>query len=224
MIKSDGNEILSPAGPLRPGKYSQGSKTVETILQAALHVLIEEGSAAFTLRRIAAQCNLQVGNVSRHFPRKEMLVQVLLEELLTANEDLLKRGVYESRMPAEEALALVISGTLNDIETKRITNLITELWAMSNHNEFVADRVEALYRYVHDLIGTFVAELNPALDAGQVETVALYINATMEGTTVLAGFEKPWAAKMPHMKTMAVKWLIDMVKSITPEDLPALQA
>ena len=53
----------SDLAPSRPGKYSQGSKTVETILQAALHVLIEEGSGAFTLRRIAAQCDLQVGYV-----------------------------------------------------------------------------------------------------------------------------------------------------------------
>lgn len=222
MKKRDDDENAAEVGPSRPGKYSRGSATVETILQAALHVLIEEGSSAFTLRRIAAQCNLQVGNVSRHFPRKEVLVQVLLDELLTSSEELLKRGVYEARMPAEEALALVINGTLDDIGTKRITHLITELWAMSNHNDFVAERVEALYRYVHKLIGSFVTQLNPALDADQVETVALYINATMEGTTALAGFGKPWATKMPLIKGMSVKWLVDMVKTITPDELKSL--
>lgn len=221
MTKDD-EEHATNFKPLRPGKYSQGSKTVETILQAALHVLIEEGSAAFTLRRIAAQCNLQVGNVSRHFPRKEMLVQVLLDELLTSSEELLKSGVYETKMPAEEALALVIKGTLDDIQTKRITHLITELWAMSNHNEFIAKRVEGLYRYVHTLIGSFVKQLNPSLDADQVETVALYINATMEGTTVLAGFGKPWGNKMPLMKVISEKWLINMVKTIRPEEIQGL--
>lgn len=222
MTESDHKVPASDFGPTRPGKYTQGSKTVDTILQAALQVLIEEGSAAFTLRRIAARCNLQVGNVSRHFPRKELLVKVLLDDLLTSSEDLLKRGIYDTKMPAEEALALVIAGTLGDIETQRITRLITELWAMSNHNDFVAERVEALYRYVHDLIGSFVKELNPSLSADQVETVALYINATMEGTTVLAGFGKPWAGKMPAIKAMAVKWLINMVKTITPEEVLAL--
>ena len=71
--------------PPRPGVYSRGSDTVDAILKAALHVLVEEGASAFTLRRIAAQCGMKVGNVSRHFPRKEMLVQVLLEELLLAH-------------------------------------------------------------------------------------------------------------------------------------------
>ena len=219
MTKRENKKKAIDLKPLRPGKYSPGSKTVDTILQAALDVLIEEGAAAFTLRRIAARCGLQVGNVSRHFPRKEMLVQVLLDELLTTSEELLKSGVYERGMPPEEALALVITGTLDDIQTKRITNLITELWAMSNHNEFIAVRVEALYSYVHNMIGSFIRQLNPSLNDDEVETVALYINASMEGTTALAGFGKPWRNKMPLLKAISEKWLIEMVKTITPEEL-----
>lgn len=219
---TDSNDKAIDLGLLRPGKYSRGSKTVDAILQAALTVLIEEGATAFTLRRIAAECNLQVGNVSRHFPRKEILVHVLLCEILSSSEELLKRGVYEANMPPEEALALVITGTLDDIGTKRITRLITELWAMSNHNEFVAERLEALYRYVHTLVGSFVKQLNPALNEDQVETVALFINAAMEGTTVLAGFGKPWERKMPVLKPLAAKWLVHMVKTITPDEVNSL--
>jgi len=209
-------------GLLRPGKYSRGSETVDAILKAALHVLIEEGSPSFTLRRIAAECNLQVGNVSRHFPKKEMLVQVLLFELLSECEEHLKRGIRDTKMPAEEALAFIITGTLDEIGTKRMTHLFTELWAMSNHNPVIAERVEATYRYVHTLIGTYVKKLNPSLTPRDVEAVALYINATMEGTTILAGFGKPWKKKMPMLKRLSVKWLIEMVKNITSDDIKRL--
>lgn len=219
MTESYSSENSIEAGPVRPGKYSRGSQTVDKILQAALHVLIEEGSSAFTLRRIAAECDLQVGNVSRHFPRKELLVQVLLDELLTTSEESLKTGVYDTSMPPEEVLELIIGGTLDFIETKRITHLITEIWAMSNHNSFVADRVEALYKYMQNLIGYFVKKLNPSLNADQVETVSLFINATLEGTTVLVGFGKPWAKKMPMLKDLVVKQLINMVKNITPDEV-----
>lgn len=222
MTDTGDNEEAIDLGLLRPGKYSRGSKTVDAILKAALHVLIEEGSGAFTLRRIAAECNLQVGNVSRHFPKKEMLVQVLLFELLSNSEDLLKTGIRGTKMPAEEALAFIITGTLDEITTKRMTHLFTELWAMSNHDPFVAERVEATYRYVHTLIGKYVKELNPSLTAAEVETVSLFINATMEGTTVVAGFGKPWRRKMPALKRMSVKWLIEMVKTITSDDLKKL--
>ena len=56
------------------------------ILKAALAVLIDEGADAFTLRRIAARCDMKVGNVSYHFPRKEMLIQVMLDEMLESYE------------------------------------------------------------------------------------------------------------------------------------------
>lgn len=205
------------AAPTRPGVYSRGSDTVDTILKAALHVLIEEGASSFTLRRIAAQCGMKVGNVSRHFPRKEMLVQVLLEELLSPSEGLVRSGITNTGMPADEALALVIGGSLDEIQTKKMTHLFTELWAMANHDEFVAERVELVYRYVHGLIATFVAELNPALAPAEVEAVSVYISASIEGSTMLAGYGKPWSAIMPQIKGIATRFLVNLAKTITPE-------
>lgn len=206
----------------RPGIYSRGSETVDAILKAAAHVLVEEGAGAFTLRRIADECGLKVGNVSAHFPRKEMLVQVMLEELLTASENLIEKTFRQTKVSAEDALALVITGTLDGIRTKRTTHLFTELWAMANHNDFVADRVENLYRYMHNLIGSFVSQLNPALGPKDVETVSLFISGSMEGTTMFSGFGKPWDAHMPQIKAIALKSLIHLAKTITPEEIHQL--
>jgi AcrR family transcriptional regulator len=208
----------------RPGVYSRGSETVDAILKAALHVLIEEGASAFTLRRIAQQCGLNVGNVSRHFPRKEMLVQVLLEDLLSPSEGLIERNIRETGMSPEDALALVIGGSLDQIESKSMTHLFIELWAMANHNEFVAERVEGVYRYVHRLIASFVAQLNPALSQEDVDAVSLFINASIEGSTMLAGFGKPWSPMMPQMKAIAVRSLVQLAKTITPDEIRALPA
>ena len=72
----------TPAATGRPGTYARGAETVDAILKAALNVLIAEGAGAFTIRRIAAECGMKVGNVSYHFPRKELLIQVLLDDLL----------------------------------------------------------------------------------------------------------------------------------------------
>ena len=210
------------AAPKKPGIYARGSETVDAILKAALHVLIEEGASAFTLRRIAQQCGLNVGNVSRHFPRKEMLVQVLLEELLSTSQGFAPDNIGDTGLSPEDALALIIRGSMDQINTKPMTHLFIELWAMANHNEFVADRLEASYQFVIDMIGSFVAELNPALTPQEVETVSLFINATIEGSTMLAGYGKPWRSMMPQMKAIAVRSLIQLVKTITSEDIQAL--
>ena len=204
---------------VRPGTYARGTETVDAILKAAHTVLIDEGVSAFTIRRIAAECGMKVGNVSYHFPRKEMLIQVLLDELLESYDMLLDSRVRQPDLTTEERLRLLIVICLKDIAGKRTTRLFTELWALSNHNEFVADRVRAFYEKVHKFIGEYVALLNPALSAGDVETVALYISASMEGATPFLGYDKPWNAKMPNFINIAAMSLVALAKTITPDQI-----
>lgn len=207
----------------RPGTYTRGTETVDAILKAALTVLIDEGAGAFTIRRIAAECGMKVGNVSYHFPRKEMLIQILLDELLESYDKLLENRIRQPDLTADERLRLLIEICLDDIAGKRTTRLFTELWALANQNEFIADRVRAFYQGVHDFIGEYVALLNPRLSPDQVHTVALYISASMEGSTPFLGYEKPWAAKMMAFRTIAARALVDLARTITPEQISGLR-
>lgn len=215
-------DILDVAPSTRPGIYARGTETVDAILKAALSVLIDEGATAFSIRRIAAACDMKVGNVSYHFPRKEMLVHVLLDELVDSYDAKLERSVRQPDISAEERLRMVIIMCLDDISSKRTTHLFTELWALANHNDFIADRVRAFYRKVHDVIGEYVHALNPALDADEVQTLALFISASMEGTTPFLGHQKPWAAKMPAITALSAKWFVDLAKAVTPGEIAAL--
>ena len=209
--------------PVRPGTYTRGTETVDAILTAARNVLIDEGAAAFTIRRIAAACGMKVGNVSYHFPRKETLIQVLLDELLENYDKLLETRVRKPELSPAERLRMIIVICLEDIAGKRTTRLFTELWALANQNEFVADRTRAFYQKVHDFIGEYVTVLNPALSAYEVHTVSLYISAAMEGSTPFMGFEKPWAGKMPAFIAIASTSLVTLAKTITSDQIADLQ-
>ena len=208
--------------PRRPGISPRGTETVSAILEAARRVLVEEGARAFTLRRIASECGMQMGNVNRHFPRKEMLVRVLLEDMFEHGADEIAPELRMENRPADEQLAIFIRSSLDRIESKDLTRLFIELWAMANHNEYVADKVEIAYRNINALMEPLIAELNPALSPEEVEIVALYINTSMEGTTMLAGYGKPWSSKMPNIKEIAVKFLVDLAKTITPDQVRAI--
>ncbi|MES2157039.1 MAG: TetR/AcrR family transcriptional regulator [Pseudomonadota bacterium] len=208
--------------PSRPGIYARGSETVDAILKAALDVLIDEGAECFTIRRIAARCGMKVGNVSYHFPRKEMLIQVLLDDLVDSYGAQLEDGVRKPGLTAEERLKLVIILCLDDIGSKRTTHLFIELWALANHNAFVADRVRAFYERVHGVIGDYVAAINPGLSGDDVHTVALFISASMEGATPFLGHGKPWAHKMPAFTALAVQSLVTLARTATSRDIAAL--
>jgi len=212
-------EGIPPTGVRRPGIYARGVDTVGQILNAALGVLVDEGAAAFTLRRIAAASGMKVGNLSHHFPRKELLVQLLLEQMLNNYEKILDTTVRRTDLSAEDRFTRVIEICLDDIGTKRTTRLFTELWALANHNSFIADRVEAFYRHVHAVIGQFVAELNPGLSGEGVATVSLFISSAMEGTTMFAGFEKPWEHRMPSLKRMSVRYFLEITRTIRDSDI-----
>lgn len=206
----------------RPGTYVRGTETVDAIIKAALSVLIEEGAGAFTIRRIAAQCGMKVGNVSYHFPKKELLIQTLLDDIIGNYDKLLERTVRQPGLDAEERLRLIVVMCLDDIAGKRTTRLFTELWALANHNEFVADRVRLFYQRVHEFISEYVAELNPALSLQEVRDVALYISASMEGATPFLGYDKPWASRMSAYTAIATHALVSLAKSITSAEIAGL--
>jgi AcrR family transcriptional regulator len=219
MTTMTGSDEEAGARFTRPGVYARGAETVDLILKAALDVLIDEGAGAFTLRRIAARCNMKVGNLSYHFARKEMLINLMLDDLLDYYERLLDELIRQPGIDPETQLRMMIEICLDDIGSKRTTHLFTELWALSNHNEFVAARVAAFYRSVHGQWAAAIRPLNPQLSAAQAESVARFISASMEGTTIFAGHGKAWAAQMPEMKAIAIKSLVHLVKTITPGDI-----
>ncbi|MBB3860334.1 AcrR family transcriptional regulator [Novosphingobium hassiacum] len=210
-----------PSAP-RPGTYVRGTETVDAIIKAAMRVLIDEGAGAFTIRRIAAECGMKVGNVSYHFPKKEQLIQVLLDDILQSYGKVLDRTVRQPGLDAEERLRLIIVLCLDDIAGKRTTRLFTELWALANHSAFVDDRVRVFYHSVHDTIAEYVAELNPALNSEEVRSVAIFISASMEGSTPFLGYEKPWASRMRAFTAIAVHSLVHMAKTITPQEIAGM--
>ena len=207
----------------RPGVYARGTETVELILKAALDVLIDEGAGAFTLRRIAAACGMKVGNLSYHFARKEMLINLMLDDLIDYYEGLLDETVRRPGVDAENQLRMMIEICLDDIGSKRTTHLFTELGALANHNPLVAEPVATFYRHVHCQIAEVIAPLNPALSAGEAVIVARFISAALEGTTIFAGFGKPWQGQMPQLKALAIKSLVTLAKTVTPADLTQLR-
>lgn len=215
-------EAASASLSSRAGGYARGAATAEAIVKAARKVLIEDGAAHFTVRRIAAECGMKVGNVSYHFPRKEMLVQLMLDDMLDSYDKVLESEVRQPGLSPRERLRRVIALCLEEIAGKRTTRLFTELWAMANQNAVVAERVALFYARVHGVICEYVGELNPALSPQEAQTVALYISASMEGATPFLGFEKPWAAQMPAFIAIAGKALVDLACTITPQDIAGL--
>lgn len=197
----------------RPGAYAPGRKTMAQILEAALDILINEGIRAVTLRRIAAACDLRIGNVTYHFATKNELLRAVLDVVAAGYSESLRALELHAHEPPELRLSLLISFILEDIQSKATTNLFPELWALSNHDPFFADCINDIYRRGRELMVGLISEINPNLDAEEREVVATFVQAATEGMTIFAGHNKPFADRMPLIESLSIKTLVDLVKS-----------
>lgn len=198
----------------REGGYVKGHETREQILYAALDLLVEQGFRAMSMRRVAAACGMKLGNLTYHFPSREDLIQALLDAVISAYEIEFERIVHKPGVPPEERLADVCELILEDIRSKKTTRVFPELWALSNHDPFVLERVQELYARARAPLQEIIAEMRPDLPRSQRDAVALFISASMEGMTVFAGHEKPFEAQMPIMEKIAVNSFISLLKNI----------
>jgi AcrR family transcriptional regulator len=206
----------------REGGYSRGQEGFEQILRAALHLLVEQGSKALTLRRIAAECGMNVGNLNYYFKSKDELVRELLNAVISSYEDSFEAILHAPGADAEARLENLVTLILTDITTKKTTRFFSELWAMSNHDQFVQERMGELYDRARVSLNDLIAEINPSLPDAERETLALFISASMEGQAIFAGYEKPWRERMPWLMELARRSFVTLVRDLRPGDLPPL--
>lgn len=88
----------------RDGTYSRTAETIEEILNATLRVLTRDGYASLTLRRVATECGLRVGNLSYHFPTKAALLKGLLDAVLQSYRD--RSTKFAASLPTDKRTRL----------------------------------------------------------------------------------------------------------------------
>ncbi|MBS0475479.1 MAG: TetR/AcrR family transcriptional regulator [Proteobacteria bacterium] len=210
--------VADLAFPPREGGYAKGHETREEILRAALHLLVEQGYRAMSMRRVAAECGMKLGNLTYHFPTREDLVNALLDAVIASYEQEFDALVRVPMISPEARLSRYCQIVLEDIRSKKTTRIFPELWALSNHDLFVFERVQTLYARARAPIEEIVAEMRPDLSAETRARLVLFISASMEGLTVFAGYEKPFESQMPLIEDVAVQAFLAIVRTYQPDE------
>lgn len=203
------------------GIYQTGRERVVQILETALEIIIESGYEALTLREVARRCKIRIGAVSYYYKSRTDLLQDVINMVLVPYADNISAIVRESSLSAEQKLERFIRLLLEDIQTKRTTRLFLHLWALANQDPFVAKAVDSIYILERRTLTRLIAEMNPSLAEQEREALAVYVAASVAGSTMFVGFEKPWAGQLPLYSAIACHALVGLVKCITPEQLKA---
>lgn len=155
---------------------AKGRDRIEKILDAATRLLIDEGYAQLSTRKIAARAGIRPGHLQYYFPTKQAVVRGLLERYLER-----ATRSFDGRAGDLDA---VLDGILAEQTTGDSARFFWELWALAARDPAVAEAMRLFYRgYWLNLVTALLAA-QPALGRPRAERRAALMVAMLEGLTL----------------------------------------
>lgn len=160
-------------------------------MEAAAHLLVAEGYAAVTARRVAEQAGLKVPLVYYYFQTMDELIQAVVHRNSAKRVELLEQVMVSSQ-------PLRALWDLNSDPAAAITT--SELLALANHRESIRNEVVAAARQFRtfqiDLVGQMIERRGldgGAYPAGAIVTIVAALGRALAQDTALGvaeGYEE----------------------------------
>lgn len=166
--------VPTPAAPVL-------SDMAQAILEVAGDVFVEDGYAAFGLRRVAAAAGMSLSTLQYHFRSiGELLtatVQYLMDLYLNKLVDISKQEVANP----EDRLRNMIEFSLAEIRQPKSARVTFEAWAVAQHNERAREILRAGYELYRELFAHAIERINPNLNPKELQARAMLVGAQIDG-------------------------------------------
>ncbi len=165
-----------------PGRIAgsdKGQDRIAQILAATQTILIRDGYARLSLRSIAQECGISVGNLNYYFRRKSELLRALIDAVWQGYvEEIveIRSGTFDSPLAELESVLRFI---FQDLRTRDTTVFFPELWALANHEDYASEVMDRLYAYERGVFQGLIEQVRPDLPSDDVERLALHLSASM---------------------------------------------
>lgn len=156
------------------------------ILTAAKKLISREGSSGFSMRKVAGECGMSLGNLQYHYPGKAMLIDAVLQELF--DEYLL---VYQDHFSldvfSQEALEQLISRLLHSSYSKDETALFRALFSFPDKD--IDQAIKQFYLRLYEQTRRGLAQLSGQdLDSPGVKQAAAILYPYVDGYELVSRF------------------------------------
>ncbi len=174
-----------PTVQIGDGKTERTRNTIRKILQAAHKVFTQNGHGGLSLRKVADEAGIAVGNLTYHFPTKNSLIDAMMREALADYvEEHLSQFEADRDTPLDILLNVVEFYVRNARESYQF---FYQLWGFAGSGEDARDMVRELYRPIGRFIFYLVRAANPKLTDAQVRQAVLQIFSLEEGYKLFIG-------------------------------------
>lgn len=211
------NEIAAHLDGIRSGRPSlkiaaersaKGGQTAVVILKAARAVFMREGHASLTLRMVAEEAGIALGNISYYFPTKKELIDAMLrEQMVDYAEEHLKLLEADSDSPLELLLDTIEFYVTNSRSSYRF---FFETWAYAGSDDEAKALVSELYRTIGLFIYRLIRAVRPDFDHARINKVVLQISSLTQGLSLFVAIDRD---NNPALQT-AERDIRDLVRQI----------
>ena len=170
---------LRPSVRLGADRSTKGGKTLGSILGAARAVFLREGHAGLSMRMVANEAGIALGNLSYYFPSKRSLLEAMLQEELA---DYVDAHLNEIKGEGRSPLAILLNVVSFYIgNARRSHQFFLQMWGYAASDSNARELVRGLYRPIGRFILALVKEANPALTEPRARQIVLQIFSLEEG-------------------------------------------
>ena len=176
--------------PYRETKRLKAHERSRIILDCAKSILVNEGYAELTLRRVAEKAGIRLGTLQYYYPTKEKLFHTAFEDALREESERIDNRVTKAGTTPEKRLRAFFQGALLATSNEQTTGFFLELWSRARLDDFAAKLMDEFYLEILDWLTTLIRECRPSLTkrvCGQRAKLAL---AALEGMTLFTAIDE----------------------------------
>lgn len=191
--------------------YATGRERLASILEAAKGLLIDEGLTALSMRRLARELGISIGNLTYYYPNKDALLGDLMAHVVAPYLARFTEFRAQVGPDPRAQLRAVLEYVVDDLATYETTRFFPELWVLANRDEQAQTHMEALYGAYRGVLADIVAQMRPDLGTQQVQDYALIIQSSIEGHTMFVGHHRTHRSRLPAVKPLLVDHCIALI-------------
>lgn len=167
-------------------RSSKGEARREAIEAEARRMLLDEGYSAVSLRKIAAELGISVGNLQYYFPTKDSLVEAILNREMQKPIDVLAANDWDPENAGASIRQAV--GSLMRYYASEAGRFYAIMESLALHDSRYADLKAQGYAYILAHVAQLVGLMAPGLAAERRISLAHVLVALIDGASLQVQF------------------------------------
>ncbi len=167
-------------------KQSKAKLRVEEVLSAAEALLIRDGAEGLSVRSVAKEVGISVGNLQYYFPTRALLFDAVFQRYVATFASDLESVVLTADAPRANFERLFDYWLATEFQPEQ--GLFWQLWAISAHDEHARATMRRVYDGLIAKMAQLLRELHPELRPTAATLRAATITALIEGSGIFVGF------------------------------------